>query len=795
MSPTPDATTPAAAFDAYLAALADPAAGGLLALYAPDAPMFVDGQVVEARNVAPTALAGASRRPALQGVRLDAPTIADDQALAWFEATDAIAGTPLTGVVGFARQPDGRWAIAFATLAPARRTWDWAFARAQAVAEAALAANGGLRTLRGWLDAAYHRRTLKPRPPLQLLPEARFRCHGDTACCDIEPMIVVPAAAQAVIDAIPWDRLGGPRPDTQLPALDGGRLLLKAQGDRCRFLDDERRCRIHKALGRQPLPACGAYPLRFTATPDGVAATLAMTCPSARNGLGPALDDDLEDLYERLLAVPELPTREKHHLAPGVAVPWETFQAAEATLLALLADADTPLVRRLWAGERWLLATLGYEPEALPSADASYRAPARQLVDQLLKLVAEDAIPSLDLRDADAPAMSPALTTTLRNLLFSKHYSFPLDLLTAWRVGMLLAVAAIALEEGTPAPMPKERLLRLHDPFFNSSVFRVLRPDDGAMLKLVDALGDLTFGTAILALVLDPAADPDEEAGAEAAAATQAEAVEEGWRFVASADHDEIQAYLAADAVANLPMLSALADCHALGTDLARLGWIGRRSEGQWRAVAATVREMAVFAPDPAYHAEVAVVIGQLTATTPRIVAAEPAAGALLGLITADQPGATLTELALWIAKDAPAAEPQVRRATEADLPALEAAERARLAEAGEPGAPDVARPLRAGRTYLLERDGQLAGHAVVGLAAPDEGLLGVSAAWVAPGHRGQDAEARLLAGLAHLALAEGGALVLQAEAGGPLAAAAEAAGFLDPGVRLRRASWPAPAP
>ena len=64
--------------------------------------------------------------------RLAAPAPDGDRALAWFTAREAIADAPLTGVVGAANQPDGTWAIAYATLAHGRRTWDWDHARAHA---------------------------------------------------------------------------------------------------------------------------------------------------------------------------------------------------------------------------------------------------------------------------------------------------------------------------------------------------------------------------------------------------------------------------------------------------------------------------------------------------------------------------------------------------------------------------------------------------------------------------------------------------------------------------------------
>ncbi|MFP5502871.1 MAG: YkgJ family cysteine cluster protein, partial [Candidatus Sericytochromatia bacterium] len=251
-----------AILEAYLDAVEDPAAGeALYALLAPEAPWPFRREVVLAGAIPQAEFAGnhqaigeahaeqapgQRRKPSLIDRRWLGSEGDETRQVAWLQAREAESGLALTVAAGLVRGPDG-WQVGWATLADGRQAWSYAMGLAQTMAD--LPFTGAIAP-RSWLDCAYKRMHGYDRPTLQVLPEARFACHSSAACCRVDYMIEVDPGFQAVIDAIPWERT---RPDlagTQLPRLPNGKLQVKQDGADCRFLDANRRCSIHAALGR-----------------------------------------------------------------------------------------------------------------------------------------------------------------------------------------------------------------------------------------------------------------------------------------------------------------------------------------------------------------------------------------------------------------------------------------------------------------------------------------------------------------------------------------------------------------
>ena len=361
-----DRTDLEARFNAFLRLLDEPYGGKVLFThYAPEAGLPHKFEVVPAAELGADAFAyglaaGAlmheeepgqgPRRPVIpEATLLSLDDDLDGHRVAWFRAHEAVDGTGLFIAVGLRRGADGAWRIGWLTLAPAQAPWSYREGLVQALADFPFALNAGMGLPRSWLDLAWFRLHGHARPALSFLPEARFGCGGSTACCVKGFNIDVPPGVQAFVDAIPWEDHAPHLKGTTFEPIDGRRLRLKRHDEDCRFLDDDRRCRIHAIVGRSVFPTCTIYPILFQDTPDGVAVATSPSCPSARANVGPPLADRMEDLYGRLaMRRPSVP--DAFRLEKGAAPDWPAYQAAEAGLLALLDRTDLPLARRLWLG-------------------------------------------------------------------------------------------------------------------------------------------------------------------------------------------------------------------------------------------------------------------------------------------------------------------------------------------------------------------------------------------------------------------------------------------------------------
>lgn len=456
-----------------LARHADPAAGAALhAAFLSDAPMFFvhPGRravtLATAGAIAPDTFAAAHERVVLERLRrgrMDASapelTLAslqrepDGRTVAWFEAT--IAGHATWLAVGL-QGPEAAPLVGWWTLWESRQDWSYAHGRLQTLVDYGFAEGRDDLLPRSWIDVALYRLFGHARPTLQTLPEARFGCHGDTTCCNIGFKIQVSPAAQAVVDAVPWETIHPPLAGVQLPVLPNGNLLVKDLNERCRFLDDHGRCRMHLASGRSVFTACTIYPFHFQATPDGVAVTATTTCPTVRGNLGPRLDERPADIHARLALLPPGPAPEAFYLAPGREVSWEVYRAAEAALIGFLGREDLPLRRRLWLGSLFLNATLaGWEFEEAaeslaPAPLAADQAAAREQVVSTFLDVADIPVPAGEAAPDAGEAQVGELRWMLENLLFSKLFGFKHDLRSAHHVNVLAYAMARHLQRRQP---------------------------------------------------------------------------------------------------------------------------------------------------------------------------------------------------------------------------------------------------------------------------------------------------------------------------------------------------------
>ena len=459
MGPVTDA---ASTLLALLAALDDPTRGGeVWDLHDPDALLPLGGGIVRVGDIPREAFAaafeadaalsadlrpGKPRGPALRELRVEREGVVDGEGrrLAWLQATEARTGEAVRVALGL-----GPGGIGWATLAPRGVSWGWAEGQAQAVGD--LAYGRGIYP-RSWLDAAWQRLHGHARPPLQTLPEAAFACAGSSACCRVDWAIEVDAGFQAVIDAVAWDADHARLVGVKLPVLPTGKLEVKADDARCRFLDPDGRCAVHKALGRQIFPTCALFPCAFALTPDGVRFSTSGLCGSARAGLGPSLAERADDLYDRLAIAANPPLRTPvYRLAADQPVPWPAFRAAEAALLDALARDDLPFRQRLWRGGLALTsAAAGGAPVVPPDApEVPVASPPEHLAVMRAFIgpwLAQLGLPPDLAIQPDAPLPEAALLARfLRNLHWSKVLSFHFDLSTSHTVAVAIWLLVLHL--------------------------------------------------------------------------------------------------------------------------------------------------------------------------------------------------------------------------------------------------------------------------------------------------------------------------------------------------------------
>ena len=454
-------------FSAFLEALCDPQGGGALyRMHSADAPLRDAQGIAPAQNIAPAAFArrhreicleGAERLPLFLNPRLRHVIFdpVDPQAVAWFEVTEHRSRRSLVVALG-TRTIGGAQRIVWCAPAGKREPWTFREGLLQSLADYPWMRTTDPATPRALLDAGYFRQ-YPTAVEFQTLPDTRFSCRMSTACCRHDYEITLPAEAQWLIDAMPWQRIEPRLSGTRLSPRPDGKLQLKRPDESCRFLGSHGQCLIHQTLGRQPFGPCCVFPFSFARTPEGIAVGLSPVCASARLGLGISPRERLQDLRERLAhALPR--STEAYRLSPGLEIPWSRFREIEQGLCDCLLAADLPVRRRLHVGARLLGALRNGEPiqpgawAAEPPATVSTEM-RTAIHGMLARIIGWDravlrALPreippqlaALEMREA------PILMQILRNTLYCKVYSYPFDLTTAYNHLILIYLLALTMQ-------------------------------------------------------------------------------------------------------------------------------------------------------------------------------------------------------------------------------------------------------------------------------------------------------------------------------------------------------------
>lgn len=450
-------------------------------------------------------------RPAVETLTLVAEKREGDRAVGWFNVHVPALGRDVSLAAGV-RQEGGGWKVVWTTLAEAPQPWTFDWGLAQMTADYPFGRNGFGGHPGTWLDVAYYRLWAHDRPPLLMQKDAKFSCHFSTACCTVEYAVVLPPTAQAVIDAIPWDEIAPEKQGTVLPVRDDGRLQLKTRDERCRFIDANNHCLVHKALGRSVFEPCTLFPFTFAETPDGVAVAASHLCHSVRDRLGLPLEARKDDLYQRLAMYPAN-QGDGYRLTRDAAPDWDTYKVAEATLTALLDRDDLSLSRRLWLGCRFMAAhTAGdplewdyWEREAIEPLPAEHRENAHAIVrgSMTYQLFLVDHEPTEEIYEGEAIVDEATLVRMMKEVYHAKHLALGFGLTVAHNMVVMLYLFARTMQAHVPGGRLSETDWRkLSTRYFHGGMLGYLASGKEAGTHLRGMAEDPNFGLWLLAYPL-----------------------------------------------------------------------------------------------------------------------------------------------------------------------------------------------------------------------------------------------------------------------------------------------------
>ncbi len=139
-------------------------------------------------------------------------------------------------------------------------------------------------------------------------------------------------------------------------------FLEKIQGSRCRYLDDETLCLLHKEGGLAHKPrTCQDFPFVPVSTPDGVYLGVSFYCTAVAQSLGRPLTGR-EAEFERFSQIPALEPNSQWSLWGETAVDWAGYLRIEHFCRTALLEGGLPSI----ASAAWRLG------QTVLSGDSSY---------------------------------------------------------------------------------------------------------------------------------------------------------------------------------------------------------------------------------------------------------------------------------------------------------------------------------------------------------------------------------------------------------------------------------------
>jgi len=185
---------------------------------------------------------------------------------------------------------------------------------------------------------------------VRLADGTKWGCNSCNRCCSEQHLLgPVPRAERDVIlkgfTNLGHERGSDPSNFVPLPSADGEPMyLLRPRDGNCSYLDSDRKCLVHKALGEDAKPSvCRMFPFRGVRTPTGWDVGVSLSCPTAAGGGGPDAGDEARRTLSSLRVLTgllqELP--EDTRLSEDITVPYATYREWEERALARLDAEDT----------------------------------------------------------------------------------------------------------------------------------------------------------------------------------------------------------------------------------------------------------------------------------------------------------------------------------------------------------------------------------------------------------------------------------------------------------------------
>jgi Fe-S-cluster containining protein len=188
---------------------------------------------------------------------------------------------------------------------------------------------------------------------LQVMPGLRFGCTNCGSCCQ-QWGVEVSESEKQRIEQLAWTTVAEARPGERFFQRAGAgsesRWLLGLQASgKCRFLDENKLCIIHKHFGAEAKPLrCRQFPYQFARSPTGIYTSLSYASTGARLNWGPELREERDKLLALFQAAgPDREHGETVALTEECSVSWAEYLSLEDGVRATIAASAAG---RFWDG-------------------------------------------------------------------------------------------------------------------------------------------------------------------------------------------------------------------------------------------------------------------------------------------------------------------------------------------------------------------------------------------------------------------------------------------------------------
>lgn len=348
---------------------------------------------------------------------------------------------------------------------------------------------------------------------VSLAADTAWSCNSCVRCCSEQHLIgtVTREERDNILKGFVTagnDRGSDPSNFVPLPSNDDEtRYLLRPRDGVCSFLDDDRKCLIHKVLGEASKPSsCRLFPFRGVLTPDGWDVGVTLNCPTAAAGAGPdatpaarTVLSSLQVLHPDVLKVPP-----QVRIAEDETVAWSRYKAWEDRAIARLLDADSD------PGDSWLKSIRDFAALVAEAGTENLSLdPDETIEDELTAPTSEVSLLGLNELELEVPSPGEMADVLLRELSIWAELLVGLEAsdpgaLRRFRSGITRLRMAVGEAEDAPAVLAENKRLAIRKERSAG------RPDDLDLEPITGiTLGEKTDAHAAPVLVEPPPGSAD----------------------------------------------------------------------------------------------------------------------------------------------------------------------------------------------------------------------------------------------------------------------------------------------